>query len=201
MQKIAYMEGAASEGAAMKAPDAEAADRIAAILRARQHQPGALLPILHDVQDALGFVPPDAAPAIAQALNLSRAEVHGVISFYHHFRDRPAGRHVLQLCRAEACQAVGADALAEHAQRELGCGWHQTSADGAVTLEPVYCLGQCAVGPALMAGTELHGGVTPARLDALLTALRQRDARHDDVRDGDVLQDGTAPMSHNEVSR
>ncbi|WP_422648233.1 formate dehydrogenase subunit gamma [Cupriavidus sp. H18C1] len=178
-----------SPAATATAPDA--AKRIAAILRARRHQPGALLPILHDIQDALGFVPPDAVPAIARALNLSRAEVHGVISFYHHFRDRPAGRHVLQLCRAEACQAVGADALADHAQRELGCGWHQTTADGAITLEPVYCLGQCAVGPALMAGTELHGGVTPARLDALLTALRQDDAR----------QKPGAAMSDEEVSR
>ncbi len=191
MQKIAYLDGAATKApaAAVTAPDA--AERIAAILRARQHQPGALLPILHDVQDALGFVPPDAVPAIARALNLSRAEVHGVISFYHHFRDRPAGRHVLQLCRAEACQAVGADALADHAQRELGCGWHQTSADGAITLEPVYCLGQCAVGPALMAGTELHGGVTPARLDALLSVLRQDDAR----------QASDAATANDEVSR
>lgn len=191
MQKIAYLEGKPCGSTASKAPDADGAERIAAILRARQHQPGALLPILHDVQDAFGFVPPDAVPAIAQALNLSRAEVHGVISFYHHFRDQPAGRHVLQLCRAEACQAVGADALAEHAQRELGCGWHQTSADGAITLEPVYCLGQCAVGPALMAGSELHGGVTPARLDALLTALRQ----------GEAGQQTPAAMSDDEVSR
>lgn len=196
MRKIAYLESEASKSAASKASEADAADRIAAILRARQHQPGALLPILHDIQDALGFVPPDAVPAIARALNLSRAEVHGVISFYHHFRDQPSGRHVLQLCRAEACQAVGADALAEHAQRELGCGWHQTSADGAITLEPVYCLGQCAVGPALMVGTELHGGVTPARLDALLTALRQCDAGYDDAR-----QDRAASMSDDEVSR
>lgn len=195
MQKIAYLDDATA-AVTTKAPAAgatasEATARIAAILRARQHQPGALLPILHDVQDALGFVPADAVPAIARALNLSRAEVHGVISFYHHFRDRPAGRHVLQLCRAEACQAVGADALADHAQRELGCGWHQTSADGAITLEPVYCLGQCAVGPALMAGSELHGGVTPARLDALLTALRQGDGR----------QESDAVTSNDEVSR
>ncbi|MCG5263247.1 formate dehydrogenase subunit gamma [Cupriavidus gilardii] len=196
MRKIAYLESEASKSAASKAPEADAADRIAAILRARQHQPGALLPILHDIQDALGFVPPDAVPAIARALNLSRAEVHGVISFYHHFRDQPSGRHVLQLCRAEACQAVGADALAEHAQRELGCGWHQTSADGAITLEPVYCLGQCAVGPALMVGNDLHGGVTPARLDALLTALRQCDAGY-----GDARQDRAASMSDDEVSR
>jgi len=195
MQKIAYLDDAAAtvstKAPAVTATAPDAAKRIAAILRARRHQPGALLPILHDIQDALGFVPPDAVPAIARALNLSRAEVHGVISFYHHFRDRPAGRHVLQLCRAEACQAVGADALADHAQRELGCGWHQTTADGAITLEPVYCLGQCAVGPALMAGTELHGGVTPARLDALLTALRQDDAR----------QKPGAAMSDEEVSR
>ncbi len=191
MQKIAYLEDVATTKAAARTTAPDATERIAAILRARQHQPGALLPILHDIQDALGFVPSDAVPSIAGALNLSRAEVHGVISFYHHFRDQPAGRHVLQLCRAEACQAVGADALAEHAQRELGCGWHQTTADGAITLEPVYCLGQCAVGPALMAGTELHGCVTPARLDALLTALRQRDAR----------QESAAAMPDDEVGR
>jgi formate dehydrogenase subunit gamma len=109
--------------------------------------PGALLPILHEVQGALGYVPKDAVPLIAHALNLSRAEVHGVISFYHYFRTTKPGRHVVQLCRAEACQAVGAAQLEKHARRSLGVDFHGTTADGAVTLEPVYCLGNCALGP------------------------------------------------------
>lgn len=148
------------------------AAHIAAIVAARQHMPGALLPILHEIQDTQGFIPDTAVPVIARALNLSRAEVHGVITFYHHFRQQPAGRHVVQVCRAEACQAVGAEALAAHAQRALGCGFHETSADGQVTLEPVYCLGQCACGPAVMVGEQLHGYVDAARFDALVRALR-----------------------------
>jgi formate dehydrogenase subunit gamma len=135
--------------------------------------PGALLPILHDVQNALGYVPKDAVPLIARALNLSRAEVHGVISFYHHFRTRKPGRHVLQLCRAEACQAMGAAHLEAHAKRSLGVEFHDTTADGAVTLEPVYCLGNCALGPAAMLDGQLQGRVTPERLDALVARARQ----------------------------
>ncbi|SPR99110.1 formate dehydrogenase subunit gamma [Cupriavidus taiwanensis] len=154
------------------APASADAAHIAAIVAARQHLPGALLPILHEIQDTQGFIPDTAVPVIARALNLSRAEVHGVITFYHHFRQQPAGRHVVQVCRAEACQAVGAEALAEHAQRALGCGFHETSADGQVTLEPVYCLGQCACGPAVMVGEQLHGYVDAARFDALVRALR-----------------------------
>jgi len=153
------------------------AARIAAIVAARQDMPGALLPILHEIQDAQGYIPDDAVPVIARALNLSRAEVHGVITFYHHFRQQPAGRHVVQVCRAEACQSVGAEALADHAQRALGCGFHETTADGQVTLEPVFCLGQCACGPAVMIGEQLHGYVDPRRFDALIRSLREAQDR------------------------
>ena len=112
-------------------------------------RPGPLIEILHAVQASLGFVPPAAVPVIALGLNLSRAEVHGVVTFYHFFRDHPAGRHVVRLCQAESCQSMGASALAAHAKRRLGIDFHQTSADGAFTLEPVYCLGNCACSPAL----------------------------------------------------
>jgi len=162
------------------APNAQAcAAAIDAIVAARQDMPGALLPILHEIQDTQGHIPEAAVPVIARALNLSRAEVHGVITFYHHFRQQPAGRHVIQVCRAEACQAVGAEALAEHATRALGCGFHETTADGAVTLEPVYCLGQCACGPAVMVGERLHGYVDAQRFDALVRSLREAQAANE----------------------
>ncbi len=134
------------------------------ILDAHCEQPGALLPVLHEVQDALGHIPPDAIPAIATALNLSRAEVHGVISYYHHFRQESAGRHVVRVCCAEACHAVGGEALAEHARARL--------AGSEVTLEPVYCLGLCACGPAVQVDeTQLHAAMTPVKFDALLARL------------------------------
>jgi formate dehydrogenase subunit gamma len=136
-------------------------DRAAEIIAAEVGREGATLPILHALQHAFGCIPTDAVPMVAAALNLSRAEVHGIVTFYHEFRRKPPGRHVLSVCRAEACQAVGADALAEHVCRRLGVDWHETTADGAVTLEPVFCLGLCAVGPsALLDGQPL------ARLDA-----------------------------------
>lgn len=132
--------------------------------------PGALLPILHGVQQALGHVPPDAVPLIARELNLSRADVHGVISFYHYFRSEPAGRRVIRLCRAESCQATGGAALEQHIRQRLGVDFHETTADGAFTLEPVYCLGNCACSPAMMVDDELKGRLTPARFDAWLAA-------------------------------
>jgi len=131
----------------------------------------ALLPILHAIQDALGYVPPDAVPGVADRLNLSRAEVHGVLTYYHHFRQHPPGRHVIEVCRAEACQARGADRLAAHAEQALGCGFHETRLDGAVTLQPVYCLGHCAVGPNIAVDEQPHARMTPARFDALLRTL------------------------------
>lgn len=147
-------------------------DEISAVIGPLTELPGALLPILHALQDRFGHVPESAVPLVAKALNLSRAEVHGTITYYHHFRQHPPGRHVLHLCRAEACQAVGADALAEHAQKSLGCGFHETTKDQAVTLEPAYCLGQCAIGPAMLIDDEIHAKITPARFDALVAGLR-----------------------------
>jgi formate dehydrogenase subunit gamma len=140
-------------------------------LRAHAQHPGALLPVLHAVQAELGHVPADAVPAIAQGLNLSRAEVHGVVTYYHFFRSAPPGRHVVQVCRAEACQACGGEALLAHAERKLGCAPHTTRADGAVTLEPVYCLGLCASSPAIQIDDKLHARMTPQRLGSLLAAL------------------------------
>lgn len=145
---------------------------VQAILDAHAAQEGPLLPILHDVQEAFGFVPPDAVPVIANALNLSRAEVHGVITFYHHFRTSPRPRHVVQICRAEACQSMGADALVAHAERVLGCAMHGHSGD--VALEPVFCLGQCATSPAITIDDKLHARVTPEKFDRLVA--RAKDA-------------------------
>ncbi|MFP5480165.1 MAG: formate dehydrogenase subunit gamma [Alphaproteobacteria bacterium] len=132
-------------------------DRIAEILDAHRGLEGPLLPILHAVQEAFGHIPETAIPQIAKALTLSKAEVHGVVSFYHDFRSAPAGRHVLKLCRAEACQTMGADAVADRIKKALGIDWHETTADGRVTLEPVFCLGLCACGPAAMVDGRLVG--------------------------------------------
>lgn len=142
--------------------------RVAEIVAAHRDTPGALLPLLHAVQDALGHVPDDAVPSIARALNLSRAEVHGVITYYHFFRREAPGHRVVQVCRAEACRACGGESLLAHAERVLGCQRHETRADGAVTLEPVYCLGLCASSPAVQIDDQLHARVTPERLEQLL---------------------------------
>jgi len=136
--------------------------------------PGALLPILHAVQETLRFVPKDAVPLIARELNLSIAEVHGVVSFYHYFLQERPGRRVMHLCRAEACQAQGSVALEAHAKATLGVDYHGTTSDGAITLEPVYCLGNCALGPSLMIDQRLYGRVTPERFDALVSSSRAR---------------------------
>lgn len=129
---------------------------------------GPLLPMLHALQGSYGHVPQAAVPVLADMLNLGRAEIHGVISFYHDFRDAPAGRHVLKICRAEACQSVGAKGLAEAALRKLGVDWHGTTPNGAVTVEPVYCLGLCACGPAAMIDGRVVGKLDDARMDKLL---------------------------------
>lgn len=142
------------------------------IIAAHQGVEGPLLPILHAIQHQFGHVPQAALPVIAQALSLTKAEVHGVMSFYHDFREEPAGRHVVKLCRAESCQSVGADRVAAHAQARLGVDWHGTTPDGAVTLEPVFCLGLCACGPAAMVDGRLVGRVDEARVDALLAEVR-----------------------------
>ena len=131
----------------------------------------ALLPILHELQEALRFIPPALVPEIAQALNLSRAEVHGTITYYHHFRTTPPGRHVVQICQAEACRANGAVALMAHACERLACQPGETRADGAVTLEPVYCLGLCATGPSAVVDEQLRSRVSPAVLDAIAVRI------------------------------
>lgn len=146
--------------------------RVEDILARHQGMEGALLPILHAVQAEFGHVPQEALPVIAKAMNISRAEAHGVMSFYHDFRDVPAGRHVLKLCRAEACQAMGADRVADHARKVLGLDWHETSKDGAVTLEPIFCLGLCACGPAALVDGKLVGRVDEARLSALVEGFK-----------------------------
>jgi formate dehydrogenase subunit gamma len=135
--------------------------------------PGALLPILHRVQEKLGYIPNEAVAMIAHELNLSRAEVHGVITFYHDFRQQPPGACVVKVCQAEACQAMGAERLTEHACRQLGTQLHQTSPDRAYSLEPTYCLGNCALSPAIMINEQLYGRVSHERFDALIAAARQ----------------------------
>jgi formate dehydrogenase subunit gamma len=134
---------------------------------------GNLLPILHAVQHALGCIPASAVPILAQSLQLSRAEIHGVIRFYPHFRQQPAAHVKLEICRAEACQAMGADILAEHVQQHLSCGFNETSRDGKVSLEPVYCLGLCAQSPAVMLNGRPYARMTPERLDSLLQSQGQ----------------------------
>lgn len=130
---------------------------------------GPLLPMLHALQESYGHVPQAAVPVLADVLNLGRAEIHGVISFYHDFRDAPAGRHVLKICRAEACQSMGAKGLAEATLRKLGIDWHGTTSNGAVTVEPVYCLGLCACGPAAMIDDRVVGRLDDGRMDKLLS--------------------------------
>jgi formate dehydrogenase subunit gamma len=155
-------------------PDHEpwAASRAAEIIAAHVGQEGATLPILHAIQQTFGYVPSAAIPQIAEALNLTRAEVHGIASFYHDFRRAPPGRHVLRLCRAEACQSLGADHLAAEVQARLDVGWHDTTPDGALTLEPVFCLGLCAVGPSGMLDGKPLGRLDPARVETALDAVR-----------------------------
>lgn len=147
--------------------------RGAAIIAEHSKQEGATLVILHALQEAFGYVPAAAIPMVAQALNLSRAEVHGVFTFYHDFRHRPAGRHVLKLCRAEACQAAGGDALAARAEAKLGVSLGHTTADDRVTLEPIYCLGLCATAPSAMLDGRLIGRLDEKRIDALVAEAQR----------------------------
>ena len=149
---------------------------IQAAIASNQDKPGALLPILHGIQDHVGHIQPEAVPLIASELNLSRAEVHGVISFYHYFRQTPPGRHTLQICQAESCQAMGSVALTEYAKQCLGIDFHGTTGDQEFSLEPVYCLGNCACSPAVMLDDEVYGRVTPERLEQLFTQARKGQA-------------------------
>jgi formate dehydrogenase subunit gamma len=149
------------------------ATRGAEIIAEHSHLEGATLVMLHALQEAFGYVPEPAIPMIAQALNLSRAEVHGVFTFYHDFRHQPAGRHVLKLCRAEACQAAGGDALAARAEAKLGVTMGHTTADERVTLEPIYCLGLCATAPSAMLDGRVVGRLDEARIDALVAEAQR----------------------------
>jgi formate dehydrogenase subunit gamma len=161
----------AAARAVTQAPPGETEARFAALCADVAGQPGALLVVLRRVQEAHGYVPERFVPVIARALNLSRAEVHGVITFYHELRDHPPGRHTVRICQAEACQSMGAAALTRHAVERAGAALKASSADGRLTVEPVYCLGNCACSPAIMIDRTLHGRVTPARFDALIGTL------------------------------
>jgi formate dehydrogenase subunit gamma len=157
--------------------DRRIAEVLTTIIAHYRDVPGGLLPLLHALQEALGYIPAAAVPAIARGLQLSRAEVHGVISFYHDFRSEPAGKHILQICRAEACQAMGSRALEAHAKQRLGIDYGDTTADGTISLEPVYCLGNCACSPSVRLDDEIHARVDPARLDTLLDGLGEGGGR------------------------
>jgi formate dehydrogenase subunit gamma len=148
------------------------ADRTGAIIEDLKGLEGPLLPILHGLQEEFGYVPQESLPVIAQALNISKAEVHGVVTFYHDYRAHPAGRHVLKLCQAEACQSMGSDAIAAQVKQRLGIGFHETAKDGSVTLEPVYCLGLCACAPSAMLDGEVIGRLDADGIDELVEAVR-----------------------------
>jgi formate dehydrogenase subunit gamma len=156
----------------MQPASTEIASRTAAIIQELKGLEGPLLPILHGIQEEFGHVPQDALPVIAEALNISKAEVHGVVTFYHDYRSHPAGRHVLKLCQAEACQSMGSDAIASKLKQLLGIGFHETARDGSVTLEPVYCLGLCACAPSAMLDGEVIGRLDDEKLDEIVAEVR-----------------------------
>src|SRR4051794_11920446 len=157
----------------MSAHESWSPDLAADMIKQHIGRDGALLPILHDLQATFGCIPEAAVPIVAVALNLSRAEVHGVVTFYHDFRSKPAGRHVLKMCRAEACQAAGGEALVARAEAKLGLTFGNTSADNRVTLEPIYCLGLCATAPSAMLDGRVVGRLDEARLDALVAEAQR----------------------------
>lgn len=174
---------------------------LAAALAAHAGKEGPLIEVLHSVQEQLGCIPPSLVPSLAAELNLSRAEVQGVIDFYHDFRSEPAGHLLIQLCRAEACQAMGVASLETHVRERLGIGYHETTADGRFSLEPVYCLGNCACAPSLRIDDDVHARVTPARFDALIDAALG--AETDDALAGvrDALPEVTAEGVHDHDRR
>ncbi|MBS3804532.1 MAG: formate dehydrogenase subunit gamma [Oleiphilaceae bacterium] len=138
---------------------------------ALKDKPGAMLPILHAIQDRFGYIPEATVPIIAEAMRQTRAEVHGIISFYHHFRTHPVGAHVIHICRAEACQSMGSRQLESHIKSRLGADYHQTSRDNEFTVEPVYCLGNCACAPSIRIGDDIHGRMSPDKFDRLADRL------------------------------
>lgn len=157
---------------AMQPASTEIETRTGAVIAEMRDLEGPLLPILHGIQHEFGYVPQESLPVIAEALNISRAEVHGVATFYHDYRSHPAGRHVLKLCRAEACQSMGSDAIAAQIQQRLGIGFHETAKDGSVTLEAVYCLGLCACAPSAMLDGEVLGRLDADTIDDIVEAVR-----------------------------
>jgi formate dehydrogenase subunit gamma len=156
----------------MQQAGTQIAARTAEIIGSMHGLEGPLLPILHGIQEEFGYVPQESLPVIAEALNISRAEVYGVVTFYHDYRSHPAGRHVLKLCQAEACQSMGSDAVAARFKQLLGIDFHETTRDGAVTLEPVYCLGLCACSPSAMLDGEVIGRLDTAMVDEIVTEVR-----------------------------
>lgn len=145
--------------------------QIQAHIQAHQQVPGGLMPLLHAIQDDIGYVPESVYADIAKALALSVAEVHGVVSFYHHFRTHPVGKHVLQICRAESCQAMGSEQLEADIKARLGVDYHQTTGDGNITVLPVYCLGNCACSPAVMLDDEVYGRMSADKVTALISEV------------------------------
>jgi formate dehydrogenase subunit gamma len=154
--------------------DTTTRDTVLRIIDSLEHKEGALMPVLHGIQDALGYIPPESVPVVAERMNLSRAEVHGVISFYPYLRSKPPGRHTVHLCRAESCQSMHSTALEQHAKSRLGVDFHGTTKDGGFSLEPVYCLGNCALSPAMMVDGRVYGRVTPQRFDAVVSDWEKR---------------------------
>jgi len=148
---------------------------VEAAIELHRGKTGALMPVLHTIQETFGFIPADAVPMMASALCLSRAEIHGVMSFYHDFRSEPPGEHMVHLCRAEACQAMGARELEQHVRERLGVNFGETTPDGLFTLEPVYCLGNCACSPSIRINDETHARVSPEIFDALIDALEAKE--------------------------
>ena len=155
----------------MTAFNEQSRQQVSDIVEEMKNLPGAMLPVLHAIQDAQGYIHADAVSIIAEGMAQSRAEVHGIISFYHHFRTTPPGKHTIQVCRAEACQSMGSRQLEAHVKEKLGIGFHQTSADQQVSLEPVYCLGNCACAPSIQVNDDVVGRVTASKFDQLVDQL------------------------------
>jgi formate dehydrogenase subunit gamma len=147
-------------------------DKVSECIEKFKDKPGALLPLMHAIQDNIGYIPEDCYPQIAKAYNHSVAEVHGFVTFYHHFRRYPAGKNVLQICRAESCQSMGSEALEAYCKQTLGIDYHQTTEDNLITLEPIYCLGNCACSPAVMMNDKVIGRVTKEKINDLIKKLK-----------------------------
>jgi len=148
-------------------------EKISVHIQKYQDKPGALLPLMHAIQDDLGFVPEESYKLISKAYNLSVAEIHGFVTFYHHFRTHLPGKNILQICRAESCQAMGSENLENYCQEKLGIDYHQTTKDNSITLEPVYCLGNCACSPAVMINEEVVGRVNETKIDQIIKEARE----------------------------